>query len=118
MSHCTNFCKMTALFLMLSISAPLHAEDWNPITEADWALGAPAEYPDAGAIVVFDNGNAAWHERSLRFTRYRRVKVLTDVATDSAGILSFEMAEYDDLKKFRGRIARRDGTEIKMKKKK
>lgn len=117
MNHRTGFCKMTSLLLMLCISIPLHAEEWAAITEADWSLGAPAEYPDAGAIVVFDNGNAAWHERSLRFARYRRVKVLTDVATDSVGILSFEMAEYDDLKKFRGRIARRDGTEIKMKKK-
>ena len=105
------------LLLVLSLVVPCDSKDWDVVTDSVWELGAPPEYSDAGAIVVFDRGWADWHEKKLKLTRYCRLKALTEGGADSISTLVFQLAKYDDLGAFRGRVLGRNGTETPVTKK-
>ncbi len=117
MKNCALFVAVIALLLILGAYVPCAAKDWDPVVEQDWTVGAPPGQPEAGAVVMFDKGRAEWQEKKLKFTRHRRLKVLTDAGAETASILRFQTAKYDNLHRFRARVLNQDGKEVEMEKK-
>jgi len=100
------FRKGMTLFLsvLLSLSAlvfagRLSAHEWGEVTEEEWLTGAPAEYPEANALILFKNGILSVSQDNIRLEFHIRIKVLNEAGIDEVGDMGISYREDDHLKK-------------------
>lgn len=101
-----NFRKyFTVIFLTVLfplIYADLTADDdpykWGKIRDEDWDIGAPADYPEADAVVVFDRGKLFIGRDGNKFKRHLRIKILTEAGVDAVGDLAISYYKDDKIK--------------------
>ncbi|MGD8923212.1 MAG: hypothetical protein PVH24_08170, partial [Candidatus Zixiibacteriota bacterium] len=49
--------SLAALLLITALSAHADDDDWGNISDQDWAVLAPDDYPEADAVVILDKGH-------------------------------------------------------------
>jgi hypothetical protein len=61
-------------------------EDWGEVSTQEWVMGAPAEYPEANALIIFDRGSLEIISGTLDlqyvFRRHVRMKPLTSAGVE------------------------------------
>lgn len=70
--------------------------EWGVVTEQEWATSAPADYPEANAVILFDHGHQTIEiirQRGLypeaTFKRHVRIKILRAEGVNAAGDMDF-----------------------------
>ncbi len=105
------------LVILLLISCSVYSQDWGKISDEEWRAGAPEDYPEANAIILFDK--AAMHVGSdvIKIDYHTRVKILNQAGVEEAGdwSLTFD-EEYDKVKGFKAHTITPDGKKHKVEK--
>lgn len=107
---------LTILMVAFMLTAP-QAQDFGKITDEEWAQGAPEDYPEADAVVLFDHGEMEVTMDAVIFHRHIRIKVLTEDGVDLVGERSLWYHDkYDKLKGFKAHSITPDGKKHKLEK--
>jgi len=120
-----NHQKNTVSFLVIVIMTLSYAVssagddrfDWGKISEEEWAMGAPDDYPEANAVVIFDRGEHLVGRDLINFTRHVRIKILTEAGIKEVGDLSFDYYKDDKIKGLEAHTLIRDGEKFKVEEK-
>ncbi len=84
---------IAACCVLAAFASHLQAEDkykWGKISEAEWALQPPAEYPHTPAVVIFDIGSLEVGFKGAKMERHTRHKVFDRLAASK--IINIELA--------------------------
>ena len=76
------------IFTCLSISllaASGHAVQFGKISDEEFALGAPEDYPEANAMIIIDYGAMEITTSNIHLDRIVRIKILTAAGIDEVG---------------------------------
>lgn len=111
---------MTAALLAVCFvvgSAQGEVRGYGNIKDVDRELGAPAGYPEANAIVVFDCCAITVTMDAIERNYHCRIKVLTQAGVEEVGEQSiYYDKDYDKIKKFSAQTITPDGKKIKVEK--
>lgn len=94
-------CRRLAPVILLCLLsyAGASAQKWDKITDEEWATTAPAAYPDAKAVVLFDNGHLIIElGRMIRLERHVRIKVLSKEGAEEALTVEIPYFKKDKIK--------------------
>lgn len=105
--------RLLILTLFLFVSSAF-AADWEEVTDAEWQMGPPQEYPQAGAVVIFDIGLATAELKGLEFERHVRFKIFNEAGLRKVETVEVEYFEYDDFFDQKARIYRPDGSHVEF----
>ncbi len=90
-------------------------EKWGRVPEDQWNLTAPDSYPEAAAIVIFDNGSLEipppYVENNIEFKRHVRIKILNKAGASSAAEMEIEGS---DLRGFGAQTILRNGKKVEV----
>lgn len=103
------------LLLMMCNSAV--AQKWGKVSEEEWNLQPPADYPEAAAVVIFDRGDLSITLDDIIMDRHVRYKIFRK--SDAEDVSSQELLFYDDdrVKHFKAHTILPDGDKKKVKEK-
>lgn len=86
-------------------------------TDDDWLVGAPAEYPEANAIVLMRQGILSIKDDVIMTDYLYRIKILTEAGVEEVGDRYVEWhSEYARIKKFKAHTITPDGKKHKVEK--
>jgi hypothetical protein len=107
---------LLAIALILTSSTDLCAKQkFGKITNEDKAMGAPADYPEAGAIVLFETGELRVRKRDVQLEIHRKIKVLTEAGVNELPEFSVRYyPKYDKIKNFKAHTITPDGKKHKI----
>jgi hypothetical protein len=111
-----KICWTTILCLLFVLQISALAQDWGKITPYEWTLEPPADYPNANAVVIFDNCEAeisAYDGVSLE--RHVRIKVFDKDQADNAMTVEIESYEDDKISGVKAHTLTPDDKKIKVK---
>lgn len=110
----------SVLFLVLCFSAwgddELKPMKWGKVTDAEWEMGAPDDYPSAGVVVLRGDGEYVITTGNVTMSRHMRLKILTEAGLDEAG--EFQISYHgkaDKLRGFKAQTITPDGKRHKVK---
>jgi len=110
--------------LTLAAFATASAEDkhqWGKITVEDWAVGAPASFPEAAAVVIFDLGSLEveqpYEGNVTTFRRHVRARVLNKAGAADAIAIEIPLYRHESFRGFEAVTYLPDGRKIKLDKK-
>jgi len=110
----------TVLVLILVFSiVPItaFADEWGKLSDEDRQLDAPADYPEADAVMIFSKGSMLVSLRRVETEYYYRIKILTTEGVEEAGDQSFWFhSEADKIKSFKAQTITPDGKKHKVEK--
>ncbi len=117
----TNYSK-ALLVIVLMLSASLLAGDdnepkWGKVTDAEWQIGPPVEYPEANAVIIFDRGSLYVSFDKIELERHVRLKILTKAGIEEMADLGFSYHDDDKIKGFEAQTITPDGKKIAVDKK-
>ncbi len=92
-----------ALFFMISIIS-VFCQEWGKVTESEWNMGAPSDYPEANVVVIFNNGRMEVGLENIKFTRHVRLKVLNKAGIEEVGDISFAYDAGDKIRNCEAQI--------------
>ena len=105
---------LTILLVPILLMAA-QAQKFGKITDEEWAQGAPEDYSEATAIVLFDHGEMEITRDAIEFNRHVRMKILTDDGTDQAGEHSIWYHDkYDKVRGFKAHTITQDGKKHRL----
>lgn len=91
---------------------------WGKVTDEEWAMGAPGDYPEANAIILFNVGKIEVTDDRIKIDYHLRAKVLTQAGVEEAGDWSFYWFDKTDhIKNFEAHTITPDGKKHKIDKK-
>ncbi len=93
---------LSVIFSFFVCSSSIRSQEWGKVTDEEWKQGAPADYPEANVIILFDKGKLevtrdASHI-AIRFHRHVRMKILNKAGVSEAGDISFAYWKDDNIK--------------------
>ncbi|MFH1699588.1 MAG: DUF3857 domain-containing protein [Candidatus Zixiibacteriota bacterium] len=104
-----------ALILIICVS---HSMSWGQkfgkIEASEWGIGAPADYPEANAIILFKNGRLGVSWDKIEFAPHIRIKLLTQAGIDELDEFEIYLFENDKLKDFEAQTITPDGKKHKV----
>ncbi|MFH1687982.1 MAG: DUF3857 domain-containing protein [bacterium] len=108
--------SITALLTCLLTAGVLAVDDpeWGVITDQEWQLQPPADYPDAGAVVIFDHGRVKTEESGMDLERHCRIKIFGEAGAAKINGYSVEYYDYDHFHHQEAQIVRSSGEVIKI----
>lgn len=109
-----------AFGLLLLLSATSVAADkhkWGEVTPEEWAYQAPADYPHAPAVVLFDIGSIEVGKSEIRIERYQRFKIVNRHAAERLVNMDISVYAKDKFRGFEAQTLLADGTTIRVKNK-
>lgn len=110
------FIFVTAFLLTSSTMAEM--AKFGKISDEDWAVLAPEDYPEADAIILVDQAKMEVSLQSIRYNRLVRIKILTKAGIKEVGDQSFGYWKGSDkIKKFKAHTITPDGKKHKIGKK-
>lgn len=116
-NHFFRSVYVITLAIILVFVVPAHCQDFGKISDAEWQAGAPADYPEAGAVILFDRAEVFVKREIIEIDRHMRIKVLTPAGIEEVGDLSFMYdKEFDKLKGFEAHTITPDGKKHKVEK--
>jgi len=90
---------------------------FGKVTDEEWELGAPEDYPEAPALVLVDDGHMEVGTSNITLERHVRIKILTADGVDLVGERSFFYHdEYDKVKNLKAHTITPDGKQHKVEK--
>ncbi len=95
--------------LIFGFSGTVQAEKWGEVTDAEWQLQPPADYPEANAVVIFDVGEMKVTIDGIDFTRHVRIKVFNAQGADDVGDIVVGYRDKDKLKGLKAQTITPDG---------
>ena len=108
---------LITLFLIFIFSNVL-AQEWGKVTDEEWAIGAPTDYPEASAIILFHIGKIEVTLDRIKIEYHIRIKILDQAGAEDAGEWSIEWNDkYDKIKNFKAHTITPDGKKHKIDKK-
>jgi len=110
---------LTALSAVALLTTTGRAEvrKYGDVKDVDWKLGAPAQYPEANAVVVFDCVAITVTTDDIERKYHCRTKVLTQAGIEEAGEASFYYDnDYDKIRDFKAQTITPDGKKHKVEK--
>jgi len=111
--------QWTAIVVLLAVLVlPLssHAQKWGKVTQAEWDMIAPADYPEANAVILFDKGVVEITLDGIALERHVRIKILNQAGVEDAGDVSFSYRDGDKIKGLKAHCITLDGKKHKVKK--
>jgi transglutaminase-like putative cysteine protease len=86
------------------VSVALADDDgWGDISDQDWAVQAPEDYPEANAVIILDKCHTEIGLEQIKMEHYVRIKVLTEAGIDEVGDRTITYREKDKIKHFDAR---------------
>ncbi len=82
------------LGIMVLACCPVYAQKWGKITEDEWNLQPPAEFPSADAVIIFDKAKLLVKTSFIKMERHVRIKVFDKSGADN--ISSVELVYWKD----------------------
>lgn len=105
------------MVLLLVANTPALAMKFGKVSDEDRQAGPPADYPEATAIILSDEGHMAVGRSVIEFKRHVRIKILTVDGVDEVGEQSFWYYDkLDRVKGFKAHTITPDGKKHKVNK--
>lgn len=95
----------------------LHAQKWGKVTDEEWNLLPPANYPEAGAVVIFDNGEQEITTSQISLARHVRMKVFDKSRADEVSSVEIYYRDGDKIKLLDAHTILPNGEKKKIKEK-
>lgn len=113
-----SFKKQLILLLVISFTFCLSvsADDFGKIEDSEWAIGAPADYPEADAVILFEKRNMQVTIDKIIIDHHVRIKILTKAGIEEVGEQSFRYHKDDKIKDFKAHTITPDGKKHKVEK--
>ncbi|MDZ4723931.1 MAG: DUF3857 and transglutaminase domain-containing protein [candidate division Zixibacteria bacterium] len=94
-------------------------KNWGKVTPEEKSVVAPADYPEANAVILFDRAvlSVTANEMGIKYKRHIRIKVLSKAGADEAGNAEIIYHEGDAIKSLRAHTILPNGETIKVDKK-
>ena len=108
---------LSTIALLLQFSTSSSKNLWGKVTPEEWALTAPADYPDAQLIVLMDVCTLHVTADGIRSERYTRYKLLKKEGIDKLNEVGILRDEDDKTVEFKAQTLLPDGRAIKADKK-
>ncbi len=107
---------VAATFLCGTCGVLAADDNWGVVSEQEWATGAPADYPEANAVVLFDRARQTveipyreYYPHTI-FERHLRIKVLNRAGADEVGNGGFTIYTTDMLEMVEAHTILPDGS--------
>ncbi|UCG61383.1 MAG: DUF3857 and transglutaminase domain-containing protein [Candidatus Zixiibacteriota bacterium] len=117
-SHLTgkHFTLLMVFVILLALPMSSFSKaKFGKISDEEWQLGPPADYPEANAIIILDECFIDVNNRELTMERLVRIKVLTKAGIDEVGEMTVEYhGEADKIRNFKAQTITPDGKKIKV----
>lgn len=98
------------------ITAKTQAQKFGKVEDAEWQTGAPADYPEANAVILFDNAKMEITTKNIKVKRHVRIKVLTQAGVDEIGDRTIDYYDkYEKIKHFKAQTITKDGEKLEVK---
>jgi hypothetical protein len=97
----TRLSVFIAAYVCLSfvLAGSVSAQKWGKITEEEWNMQPPDAYPDAKAVVIFDNGALAIQlGHDIYLDRHVRIKIFDKDGADDALTVEIPYMKDDKIK--------------------
>ncbi len=107
-------CVLAGLIVATFTWTDVSGQEWGKVTEPEWQIVPPDEFPNASAVILFDIGQATAELRGLEFKRHVRIKVFSAADLADLGDLEIEYFDYDHLHHLKAQIIRPDGSILKV----
>jgi len=108
---------LCGIVVLLAAGSSLADKDpkFGKITNEEWEIGAPADYREADAVVIFSRAHLEVKERNVVTKYHYRIKILTQAGADRVGDQSISWhREYDKVKKFQAHTVTPDDRKHKV----
>ena len=110
-----NILIFISLFLIFPILSS--AQKWGKISEEEWNIVAPEDYPEANAVIIFDKGTLNVKKRIISFENHVRIKILTEAGIEEEADRTIRFyKKYDKVKGFEAHTITPDGKKHKVEK--
>ncbi len=96
-------------------AASIHGETpkFGEISDEEWAMGAPDQYPDAKAVVIFDEGLHVLGKRA--FYRHVRIKIISKEGSEYVAEIEVDLFRGDKIKNLKAHTITPDGKKHEVK---
>jgi len=107
---------LAGLVLVSAGASEVFAQKYGKITDEEWQVQAPPEYPEANAVILFDHGCLEVTSDIVSITCHVRIKVLTDAGISDVGERTISyFKDYDKVKDLRAHTLTPDGRKFEVK---
>ncbi|PWB72359.1 hypothetical protein C3F09_06680 [candidate division GN15 bacterium] len=110
--------RIFLLTIVIIAIAPLCAsagmKGFGKVSPEEWGLGAPAEYPEANAVVIHDLCSLTVRLSGIETVRWERIKLLSKAGAEEVGDAGFEYYEGDKIKDLEAQTITPDGKVYKL----
>ncbi len=106
-----------AVFLIIIINSLATAQKFGEVTEEEWNMAPPPQYPEAEAVVIFDNGDMeiSIYPARIKLERHIRIKVFNNEAAKEAAKVEIPYHKGDNIKGLKAYTIYPDGKKKKVK---
>ena len=112
-----NFTFLVMFMISITFCSGVMAAKFGKISDKEWAQSAPADYPEANAIVLFDVADMNVTKKEIFINRHVRIKILNTGGVDEVGEQMIKYYEkYDKIKNLKAHTITSDGKKNKVKK--
>ncbi len=115
MSTVTGILLCTSVFT----ARPGLSVEWQPVTEADWAVAEGQDQAVPGAVVIFEKvaiDDENMFEDASYYSVYQRIRILSAEGRDWGEIIIPNLAAEQEISEIAGRTLHRDGDSFDLKK--
>ncbi|MCK5127045.1 MAG: DUF3857 domain-containing protein [candidate division Zixibacteria bacterium] len=105
---------ITIFCVLFSVSGIL-GQEYGVITDEEWALEPPVDYPGANAVIIFDIGVYKLTKNTFSVTRHCRVKVFNKDAARNVTEVDIPYSKGDKFKSLKAHTYTKDGQKIEVK---
>ncbi len=104
-------------FILSCIVGTVSAQKWGKITDEEWALTAPQDYPEANAVIIFAKAHLNVSLDNIEINYHIRMKAFTTDGVEEIGdrAISYHK-KYDKIKRFKAHTITPDGKKHEVKK--
>lgn len=106
-----SFCSICLLSVSVS------AEKWGKVSDEEWRLGPPEEYPEANAATLFDIGRLKVTVDKIELERHVRIKIFNKAGIEEVGDIEFDYYKKDKIKGLKAHTITPNGKKRKVDKK-
>ena len=108
---------LSTIVLLIQFSSSSSKSLWGKVTPEEWALSAPADFPDAQVVVLMDVCTLRVEANAIRSERYTRMKLLKKEGVDRLNEFGIQFDEEDKTVEFKAQTLLPDGRVVKADKK-
>ena len=118
------------LFIVIIFTGSAYGREWGVVDKGDWLLKAPADYPEANAVIILDSGSIGYVNQNTKdiedilvgvyghlvYLRHVRIKVLKKAGAEEVGDVQFRFLKDEELGGIKAHTMHSDGSIDEVKK--